>query len=411
MKSNIKQSLLILVLSLNCLLFSCKPDEKNKDEQNIYNPEISKEEKAKLETSFKICPVEGDKAVIDILKPIREEYKLPAVAAAIVNSDGIIAVGVVGVRKEGTQVPATLNEKWLIASCAKAMTATIAVCFVESGKLKWDTSIGEVFSELTSTLSPEFKKITLIELLSHYSGIQRDLFKFDGIHWPEFEGEGTLSQQRYEVLKDFSKKELLYKPGTKFSYSNVGYIIAAAMLEKVSGKPFEELIIENVFEPLHMDSAGFERGNIPGKITQPWSHYYTGKPTEFTLPDVMAPNGKVYCTISDWAKFITDQLRGAKGKDGLLKASTYKKLQTPPFEGNEALGWMLKDKALYHTGTDTLNQSQVYINVEKGYAVIFCTNIGFDLKNAPENDDDIPVVKAGNTVYKQLGQYYLNTFK
>ena len=57
--------------------------------------------------------------------------------------------------------------------------------------------------------------------------------------------------------------------------------------------------------------------------------FFMGKSTNIKLPGIMAPAGsEIYCTISDWAKFITDQLRGTEKKDGLLKAVTYKKLQT-----------------------------------------------------------------------------------
>ena len=155
---SVNQILFILFLSLNYLLFFCKPSETNKDDRNIFSHEVTKEEEVKLEISFKICQVAGDKTVTDIHKPIREEYKFPAIAAAIVDSNGIVAVGVVGIRKEGTQVSVTLNDAWTVGSCTKAMTATLIALFIESGKLRWDTNIGDVFSELPAVANPEFKK-------------------------------------------------------------------------------------------------------------------------------------------------------------------------------------------------------------------------------------------------------------
>ncbi len=178
-KSYFVSSLMLALM----LLIGCSPTNKsgkkrkiNKDAIPIWNPKVSKAEKAKLEISFKtFCPVAGNKVVTDILKPIRQEFKLPAVAAAIVDIRGIVAVGAVGVRKEGTNIPVTLNDRWMIASCTKAMTATIAAKLIEQGKLKWDTTITEVFPKQSSKFNPEFNKITITQLLSQHSVKLRNL--------------------------------------------------------------------------------------------------------------------------------------------------------------------------------------------------------------------------------------------
>ena len=376
----------------------------------IYNPKVTEKEKAKFEKSFNICPAVGDKIVTDILKPIRQKFKLPAIGAAIVSDKEIIA-GAVGITKEGTQVPVKLDDRWQIGSCTKTMTATIIAHLIEQDKLKWETTIGDIFPKLAPSFNSEFKNITVIELLSQHSGLQRDLYK-SPFSWFKWKGQGTPTEQRLKILKIFSKKKLLFKPGTKWSYSNVGYIIAGAVIDKVSGISYEQAMKKYIFEPLCMNNSGFERYDSNNNKDHLWSHYFTGKPTQFYIIHpfhVMNSNGaSTYCSISDWSKFIQDQLSGAGEQAGLLKASTYKKLQTPPYGGNGALGWILKDGALWHNGTDTLNQAIVYMYPKKGYAVLFCTNIGFDLKNAPKNDNDIPVIKAGNEVCKKLGQYYLN---
>jgi CubicO group peptidase (beta-lactamase class C family) len=84
-------------------------------------------------------PSAGDVRVVEALKPIRLKYKLPAIAGAIVTSKGATMLGVVGVRKAGTDVAAAVGDQWHLGSETKAMTATVIASLVEQGKLKWGT--------------------------------------------------------------------------------------------------------------------------------------------------------------------------------------------------------------------------------------------------------------------------------
>ena len=91
------------------------------------------------------------------------------------------------------------------------------------------------------------------------------------------------------------------KPGSKFLYSNLGYIIAAAVVERTTGKPWEKVIAEEVFQPLKMTSADFGGTGTPGKIDQPWPHTQDGAPTgengpAMDNPPVMGSAGRIHCT-------------------------------------------------------------------------------------------------------------------
>jgi CubicO group peptidase (beta-lactamase class C family) len=88
-----------------------------------------------------VCPVAGDQAVTDALKPIQQKYRLPAIAGAIVTSKGLDICGVVGVRKNGTGIGVSLTNMWHLGSDTKAMTATLVGCLVEQGLLKWNTTV------------------------------------------------------------------------------------------------------------------------------------------------------------------------------------------------------------------------------------------------------------------------------
>jgi len=96
----------------------------------------------------------------------------------------------------------------------------------------------------------------------------------------------------------------------------------------------------------------------------------------------MGPAGRVHCTIQDWAKFIKDQLRGARDEPALLKHPTYSILHTPPFGGDYSLGWLVTKRdwgggtVLTHGGDNTMNHANVWIAPQRDFAVLICVNQG-----------------------------------
>ncbi len=325
------------------------------------------------------CPAVGDQAVTQALKPIRQKYNVPAMAAAIVTSDGIKFVGAVGVRKRGTEIPVQLNDLWHLGSDGKAMTSTLIARLVERGQLSWDSTFADVFPDLAPRMNPVFQKVTLLELLSHRAGLPQNVNLADylGDNGPEL---------RLRVVRDVLATEPKSAPGTKYAYSNVGYMIAGAIVEKITGQSWESAISNEVFKPLQMNSAGFGGTGTPGQIDQPWPHFADGSPAPnngpaMDNPPVMGPAGRVHCSIQDWARFIQDQLRGARGESGtLLKLASYQKLQTPPFGGDYGLGWIVTQrswaggKALSHAGDNTMNCADVWIAPQKDFAILVCVN-------------------------------------
>ncbi len=328
------------------------------------------------------CPTAGDTNVTELLKPIRQKFDVPAMALAVVTSDGLKFVGAVGVRKRGTEVPVTADDLWHLGSDTKAMTATLIARLVERGQLRWDMTLAEVFPEWAAQMNLGFRKVTLLQLLSHRAGLPAnlDLRKYAGDDAP---------QLRLRAVKEELAKPPVSAPGTKYLYSNLGYIIAGAVVEKVTGESWEDAIAKEIFQPLQMTSAGFGGTGTPGKIDQPWPHTRDGAPTaangpRVDNPPVMGPAGRVHVTIQDWAKFIRDQLRGARGESALLKPESYQKLHTPPFDGDYALGWGVAErgwgggKVLNHVGDNTMNCANVWIAPQKDFAILVCVNQGGD---------------------------------
>lgn len=328
-----------------------------------------------------VCPVAGDQAVIDALKPIQHKYRVPAIAGAIVTSKGIENCGMVGVRKSGTGIPATLDDKWHLGSDTKAMTAALIGRLVEQGLLKWNTTVSDVFPDLASTFHPDMKGVTVLQLLSHRAGLPENL------DWGNISAKGTIQEQRMQTVRQGLSGKPKYKPGSKYQYSNLGYVIVGAIIEKVTSMSWEEAIQDKVFKPLEMKSVGFGGIGTPGQIDQPWGHEGSGRPVSANGPSVdnppvLGPAGRVHCTIQDWAKFVADQLRGARGEPALLKNSTYQVLHTPPFGGDYGLGWIVVKRdwgggtVLNHGGCNTMNFANVWIAPERDFAILICINQG-----------------------------------
>ena len=339
---------------------------------------VRRKNAAKIGTAPAFCPALGDDAVTQAIKPIRQQFNVPAMAVTVVTNDGVKFAGAVGVRKRGTEIPVKLDDLWHLGSDGKAMTSTLIARLVERGQLKWDSTLAQVFPELAPQMNLGFQNVTLLQLLSHRAGLPANL------NLADYLGTDVESLRQRAVLQELAKKPLS-TPGSKYAYSNLGYIIAAAVVEKTTGKSWERAIADEVFDPLQMKSAAFGGTGTPGQIDQPWPHTGDGKPAVENGPDidnppVMGPAGRIHCSIQDWGKFVQDQLCGARGERALLKPESYQTLQTPPFGGDYALGWIVVQrswaggKALNHGGDNTMNFANVWIAPQQNFGILVCVN-------------------------------------
>ncbi|MGH9775014.1 MAG: serine hydrolase domain-containing protein [Candidatus Acidiferrales bacterium] len=323
----------------------------------------------------------------ELLEPLRKEFDLPALAAAIVTSHGLVSVGAVGVRKYGDATPVTVNDQFHLGSDTKAMTATLLAMYVEAGKLKWDTTLAEVFPELAPKMDPAYRRVTIDQLLAHRAG-------FTGETWPKGKTiedmrrlPGTPREQRQAYLAMILKEPPLFPPGSQFLYSNRSYVVLGAMIERVANYSWERLMEERLFKPLGMKTCGFGAMGSPNLIDEPWQHTIEGtrhvaiKPgPDADNPEVIGPAGTVHCSIGDWAKFVQAHLRGEQSNAGILKPATFKRLHSPLFGGDYVAGWAVVSRAwaggsaLTHAGSNTQNFALVWVAPLKDFAVLVATN-------------------------------------
>ena len=327
------------------------------------------------------------------LRAIRERHDVPGLAGVAIRGGTIVAGGADGVRRRGSEPGITLEDRFHLGSCTKAMTATMLATLVEEEKLSWSTTIGEVFDDLET--KPAWKAVTLEQLLTHRSGapmgVPPDL-------WSRlWKREGSPRDQRMQLVRETLAAEPAAQPGTRFEYSNTGYAIAGAMAEQVTGKPWEELMRERIFAPLRMDSAGFGAPGTAGKLDDPLGHSEKSEPVELgpedDNPPAIGPAGTVHATLADWGKYVAAHVAGDRAASGkapeggekLLRPATFAKLHEaasgdgPPY----AMGWGIGKRdwggrVLTHSGSNTMWFCTVWMAPEKDFAVLVATNQGGD---------------------------------
>lgn len=317
-----------------------------------------------------------------ILEQIRGKYNLPGLAVSVVKDGKVCDRAAVGVRKTGSGTPVTTNDQFHIGSCTKSMTATLAAMFIEEGRLRWDTTVVEVFPGWKGKMDKQYETVTVGQLLTHRGGVPGQPPKLAWLRaWVE---NGTPTQQREQFIQAVLAQPPAAAPGTKMIYSNQGYAIIGAMLEKISGQSWESLITDKLFKPLHMDSAGFGPPGTKGKVDQPWGHSLSLSlriPSQIDNPPAIAPAGRVHCSLDDLARYAVFQMEGER-KDGLLKAETMRRLHTPPEGSDYACGWLCfkRDwaggRALWHNGSNTFWYMSMWLAPEKDFVVVIATNIG-----------------------------------
>jgi CubicO group peptidase (beta-lactamase class C family) len=319
-----------------------------------------------------------------VLDPLRAKYNLPSLAGAIFNTNGVVEMAAVGVRKAGTSIPVTVDDMWHLGSDTKMMTAALAGTFVAEGKLSWDAKIISFFPEIADQVSPEMANVTLAQVLAHQAGLKENL------DWHALSQSGSVTDQR-QAAAELALMAPAYLPGA-YHYANTDYVVVGAILEKIGGKPWEDLISERIFQPLGMDSVGFGGLGTPGEVDEPWPHFSTGLPVSdngplVDNPEIMGPAGTVHCTIRDWTRFLVDQLRGGAGMRALLPMPVYQAMQEPGASARigYGFGWSLCERpwagglALNHNGTNNLNFAVCWLAPAKKFGVLVCTNQGGDV--------------------------------
>ncbi len=317
------------------------------------------------------------------LDEIRARFDLPALAGFAMRSGEIVAIEAVGVRARGDDTLVTVDDRWHLGSCGKAMSATVLDRLVAGGDIAWDTTIGDVFGDLEEVL-PAWRDVTLRRLVRHRSGLPEDA-REHLIALRTMPPEASLLERRLRLVRLVLAQPPVEPDGSKMRYSNFGYAIAAAMAERRTGRAWESMCREHLFGPLGMSETDFGAPGSMEVVDQPRGHLngVPIPPSPFAdNPQAISAAGTIHATMTDWSRFLAAHLDAARGEPGIFDPERLQSLHRPPDGGQYASGWMVvrrdwaKGPILTHNGTNTLWFSVVWMSPARDWVMAAVTNEG-----------------------------------
>ena len=328
-------------------------------------------------------PIAAQTAVRDLSPLCRRtlgQGHLPALVVGVWRDGQMRGLGVAGVRAAGSKVPVERGDLWHLGSCTKAMTATLCGIAVERGLFRFEDNLGEFFAQRGFAVHDDIAPIRIEQLLDHSSGL---ISHHAGLWARYYRDERPQRTVRREIAQVLLAAAPETPPGSRYNYSNFGYLLAGVVLEEAFDLDWEGLMRRELFDPLGMRSAGFgppgeasstsesdDRNEDP-QPDQPRGHRWdkdrfvpVAPGREADNPPWFGPAGTVHMSASDWGKFLGLHLGANERVDGspepLLSPATLERLHRSTSGFDYALGWATSPRAfdgepaLLHTGSNTM---------------------------------------------------------
>lgn len=270
-----------------------------------------------------------------------------------------------------------------IASITKQFTGAAILTLVEQGKLRLADQLGDIFSKVPDDKKP----ITIHQLLTHTAGL------------PSVVGKDEEPLTRSAYLARAFDTPLLFLPGTRYEYSNVGYSILAAIVETVSQQSYETYLYNTLWQPAGMEATGYYRPHWREGSTARLSTPYQGLASGKDLLDHtngnawhLFGNGGVLSTVTDMLKW-----HRALQDNRLLSANSRVLLMTPHVPEHEdriyfyGYGWsiipdFLGKKVVWHNGGSYFSRAEFWRLPEYGIGVFVATH--------DQNVDPAPIAEG-----------------
>jgi len=394
---------LMMVPFLCALLMACNSSSGNRDGDPGNPPGAGTPTPVRPEAGTM-----GDGRLREILEYIVADTGTPALTAMFVHDGVVLEQATYGVRSIDLPEETTEEDLWHIGSLTKSITSTLAAVMVEQEQISWETTLQEVFPELVGDMRGEYLEVTLEQLLSHTAGIMTS----SGELASSIAGQGgELVAQRYQFTQEALRRNQANEKGV-YAYTNAGYIVAGAVLERVAGQDWEALIMQYVFQPLNMTTAGFGPPGTQGLNDQPTGHYVDGGEwrslpvgdENADNPPIYGPAGTVHASLVDITGYLIAHLAGARGEhvEGFLTDSSFGKLHTPAANTESSLGWNVTDGVIGHYGSNDRWLAQIAIIPEQNFAVFIATNAA-----DADSDDGGEPLRALN----EVGAFFVDRFE
>ena len=327
---------------------------------------------------------------------LRVKYNIPAIAYGVIRNDSVVVENAIGYRNIETNEKVQITDLFHIGSNTKSFTAFLAGRLVDDGRISWNTKFFDLYPEMKAGSNPAYFAITLEQLLSHRARIIQ--FKNESEVYPIVDYEKNLNKNLSlpEKRIQFIKQVLKYEPIPILDfhddrYSNAGYIAAAIMLEKVTGKYWEDLISEVSVKlnfNLHIGWPDEPDPHQPQGHIDPAKWVFDSDKNLIPIPDILkkyhyfnqyvllcSPAGNTSINVAGFLRFLKLNIEGLNGKDNYLKSETYKHIiaSYPDY----SLGWaaeLFGHTYYHHRGSAGTFNSIAIIIPEHNMGIVIMIN-------------------------------------
>ncbi|MDR1985257.1 MAG: serine hydrolase [Prevotellaceae bacterium] len=255
-------------------------------------------------------------AKIDSLVPtVMNDWKIPGMAVAILKDNEVVHKKGFGTKSPEEFLPVDENTVFQIGSVSKSFTAALIAMLVDEGKLKWSDKIIDHLPDFQMYDSLAAKSLQVRDIMTHRTGLRSQA----GTYLP------NLGYDRDDIYKLFAHLKPATELRSTYAYNNITFIVAAKLIEKYTGKSWEENIRERIFNPLGMTSSSVNEDGFLQSENRSMScefEYDNGIKNKWLYEDdralfwltVVGPAGSINSTATDlikWSKFHLN-----KGKVG-----------------------------------------------------------------------------------------------
>jgi CubicO group peptidase (beta-lactamase class C family) len=311
-----------------------------------------------------------DSAVAEYVKAEMERQHIPGLALLVTRDGKVVRSEGFGLANVEVQVPVKPETIFQSGSVGKQFTATAVMMLVEAGKIGLNDPLTKYFPEAP----PSWKNVTVRELLSHTGGF--------GDYPKDFNFRKDWTEP--QLLKLVESIPLAYPPGTKWEYSNLGYLTLGILIHRVSGEFYGDFLRQRIFQPLGMQATRIisEADIVPNRAAGYRLVKGELKNQEWVAPAMnTTADGSLYFSIVDLSKWDAALYEGK-----LLKRSSFDLMWTPVKlkngQSNKAgygFGWFIEERnghrCIHHDGSWQGFETAIDRYVDDHLSVVALTNL------------------------------------
>ena len=314
----------------------------------------------------------------------KNRYHSPSIVVAIVNDQNVIFSEALGYTDLEKKVPASLNSKYPILSISKIFTATMLMQLKQRGKINLHDDVIKYVPEFANPKLPGKEALTLFQLATHTSGLQRN--SPADIGFTKQVDRWVLLGVSCESIEPPSKTQFLQSlkyitreyPDFQFTsygdrrYSNLGYSLLGIAVERAAKIPYETFVKNELFKPIGMVNSGFDTEQ-PRSGNLAKGYWFADSSKQFIATPEFRSNsavyaGGMYSTALDLAKFISFQLTDSLETHSILSPSNKSMMQS------FGIGWRQSFPFVVHEGAMLGYRSQIAFNPEQKVGWVILTN-------------------------------------